>query len=59
MSKLKYVVAGAENGFVYYMDNKLYDHKKQAFSRLRKLSDSKSGLKVWSIKTFNLIPEEE
>lgn len=56
---MKYVVAGAENGFVYYMDNKLYDHKKQAYSRLKKLSETKSGLSVWSIKTFNLIPEEE
>lgn len=34
---MKYVVAGASNGIVYYMDNKLYNHKKQAFTRLNKL----------------------
>lgn len=56
---MKYVVACAENGAVYYMDNKLYDHKKQAFTRLSKLSETKSGLRVWSLKTFNLIPIEE
>lgn len=49
---MKYVVAVAENGFAYYMDNKLYDHKKQAYSRLRKLSESKSGLKVYEINRF-------
>jgi hypothetical protein len=56
---MKYIVAYAKDGYVYYMDNKLYDHKKQAFTRLKKLSENKSGLNVYQMKTFNLEPVEE
>jgi hypothetical protein len=57
---MKYVVASALNGRVYYMDNKLYDHKKQAFNRLKKLSETKpSGLWVYEIKSFDMALVEE
>lgn len=56
---MKYVVAGAESGYVYWMDNTLYDYKKQAVTRLKKLSKTRSGLKVYGMKTFNLKPVEE
>ena len=56
---MKYVVANAKDGFVYYMDNKLYDHKKQAFNKLKKLSETKGTLKVFEIKSFDMKPIEE
>jgi hypothetical protein len=55
---MKYVVANAKDGFAYYMDNKLYDHKKQAFNRLKKLSETKGTLKVFEIESFNMKPIE-
>jgi hypothetical protein len=56
---MKYVVANAKDGFVYYMDNKLYDHKKQAFNKLKKLSETKGTLQVFEIKLFDMRPIEE
>ena len=56
---MKYVVASASNGTVYYMDNKLYDHKKQAFNRLKKLSETKGTLNVFEIKSFDMKPIEK
>ena len=50
---MKYVVGYASDGFIYYMDNKLYDHKKQAYTRLKKLDeDGKRELKVYLINRF-------
>ena len=54
---MKYVVGYASNGVIYYMDNKLYNHKKQAYTRLKKLNeDGKRKLKVYLISS--LVVEE-
>ena len=50
---MKYVVAYVNNEVIYYMDNKLYNHKKQAYTRLKKLNeDGKRELKVYLINRF-------
>jgi Tfp pilus assembly ATPase PilU len=56
---MKYVVAFAKSGHVCFIDNKLYNHKKQAFNRLRKLSERMTELEVFEIESFNMKPISE
>ena len=54
---MKYVVAYVNNEVIYYMDNKLYNYKKQAYTRLKKLNeDGERKLKVYLISS--LVVEE-
>jgi hypothetical protein len=59
---MHFIIASTHGQHIYWMDTKLFVHKKSADNKLKKLiekDDWHKNCKVYGIKQFNLITMEE